>query len=201
MTPARAEQGAAADAAPHRSAPIGPRIIGVLLLAVGLYLLVSAVLATSDGGHALDGPRLAPIVVTAGWVAIAGTYLVRQLVAPFADDPSAIDEPAAADEPTAGEALDGVDSVGDPRRGARWSTPLLLVVALVGYAFALKYTVLGYVIATTVFFVIAARLLSTRPIRQVVVRDVVVAVGLSLAIYLAFTRLLDISLPQGVFPL
>ena len=32
-------------------------------------------------------------------------------------------------------------------------------------------------------------------------RDVVVAVGLSVAIYLVFTRLLGIALPAGVLPL
>ena len=37
--------------------------------------------------------------------------------------------------------------------------------------------------------------------REVIVRDVVVAVGLSLGIYLVFTRLLGIVLPAGVLPL
>jgi putative tricarboxylic transport membrane protein len=81
------------------------------------------------------------------------------------------------------------------------STPLLLVAALVAYALVLKYTVVGYVIATGVFFVVAARLLSTRGIRDAIVRDLVVAMVLSLGIYLAFTRLLGISLPAGVLPL
>jgi putative tricarboxylic transport membrane protein len=81
------------------------------------------------------------------------------------------------------------------------STPLMLAAALLGYALVLKYTVVGYVIATAVFFVVAARLLSTRRVRDVIVRDLVVAVALSLGIYLAFTRLLGISLPAGVLPL
>jgi putative tricarboxylic transport membrane protein len=77
----------------------------------------------------------------------------------------------------------------------------MLAAALLGYALVLKYTVVGYVIATAVFFVVAARLLSTRRVRDVIVRDLVVAVALSLGIYLAFTRLLGISLPAGVLPL
>jgi putative tricarboxylic transport membrane protein len=44
-------------------------------------------------------------------------------------------------------------------------------------------------------------LLNTRPVREVIVRDVIVAVGLSVTIYLVFTRLLGIVLPAGVLPL
>lgn len=80
-------------------------------------------------------------------------------------------------------------------------TPFLLLAVLIGYAFVLKYTVVGYVLATMVFILVAARLLSTRPWREVVIRDVSVAIGLSLAIYLVFTRLLGIALPAGVLPL
>jgi putative tricarboxylic transport membrane protein len=81
------------------------------------------------------------------------------------------------------------------------STPLMLVAGLVAYALVLKYTVVGYVIATAVFFLFAARLLNIQGVRDVIVRDLVVAVALSLGIYLAFTRLLGISLPAGVLPL
>jgi putative tricarboxylic transport membrane protein len=213
MTPTRAEEGAADHAAPRRSPPIGPRVIGALLLAAGLYLLVGAVQAASEGGLVLDGPRLAPIVVTGGWVVVAAIYLVRQLVTPYADYPPAAGDPPAGGPPAAGDppagepapagapSPAGAPAVSDLRTGARSSTSLMLLVALVGYAFALKYTVLGYVIATAAFFLVAARLLSTRPLREVILRDALVAIGLSLTIYLAFTRLLDISLPQGVFPL
>jgi putative tricarboxylic transport membrane protein len=83
----------------------------------------------------------------------------------------------------------------------RWITPVLLLVALIGYAFILKYTLVGYVLATAAFFLASARLLSTRKFREVVIRDVSVAIGLSLAIYLLFTKLLGISLPAGVLPL
>jgi putative tricarboxylic transport membrane protein len=202
MTPTRAEEGAADHAAPRRSPPIGPRVIGALLLAAGLYLLVGAVQAASEGGLVLDGPRLAPIVVTGGWVVVAAIYLVRQLVTPYADyPPAAGDPPAGEPAPAGAPSPAGAPAVSDLRTGARSSTSLMLLVALVGYAFALKYTVLGYVIATAAFFLVAARLLSTRPLREVILRDALVAIGLSLTIYLAFTRLLDISLPQGVFPL
>jgi putative tricarboxylic transport membrane protein len=89
----------------------------------------------------------------------------------------------------------------DAARPVRWHVPFLLLALLIGYAVALKYTMAGYVVATSLFFIAAARLLSTRPLREVILRDVLVALGLSLAIYLAFTRLLGIVLPAGVLPL
>jgi putative tricarboxylic transport membrane protein len=81
------------------------------------------------------------------------------------------------------------------------STPLMLMAGLVAYALVLKYTVVGYVIATALVFLFVARLLNTHGVRDFIVRDLVVAVALSLGIYLAFTRLLGISLPAGVLPL
>lgn len=80
-------------------------------------------------------------------------------------------------------------------------TPVMLIIVLVAYALVLKYSVVGYIIATAAFFFITARLLSVRPLREVVVRDVSVAVLLSVGIYLAFVHLLGIALPGGVLPL
>ena len=51
----------------------------------------------------------------------------------------------------------------------------------------------GFVLASAVFFVVAARILGSRHS----IRDVLVAVPLSLGIYLGFTRLLDIVAAGG----
>jgi putative tricarboxylic transport membrane protein len=194
----------ATDAARPR-APLGPRLLGAVVLAVGLFLLWQAY-DQAGGDYSPGGPWLAPLVVTAGWVLAAGWYLVRQLVAPeLAADPepatSAVAEPAgtATAEPTAaavaepaeepattGEEVDG---------GVQWLTPALLGAALCGYVFALEPA--GFVLASAVFFVVAARILgSRRPLR-----DVLVGVLLALAVYLGFTYLLTISLPSGVLPI
>ena len=129
--------------------------------------------ALSAGDLTLGGPGLAPVIVTGLWVAVAACYVV-----------SAVRERivAAEDKP-------------------RWLTPFLLLGGLIAYSLILKFTVVGYVLATVVFFVGSARLLSVRPWREVIVRDVSVAIGLSLAIYFVFTRLLGIALPAGVLPL
>ncbi|WP_460494705.1 tripartite tricarboxylate transporter TctB family protein [Dactylosporangium cerinum] len=146
-----------------------------MLLTVGVALLWQAIAAGVDSGVTLGGPTLAPIVVTGLWVMVALWYLL-----------DAVRKRATA--------------AGAPATVA-WRTPVFLLAALIVYAIVLKYTVVGYVLSTAVFVLVSARLLSTRPIRAVIVRDLVTAVGLSLGIYLVFTRLLGIVLPAGVLPL
>jgi len=174
-----ATEGAPAPSAPapaQARATLGRRILGVVAVATGAFLLYVAVTA---GEVTLSGPRLAPIAVTAGWTVLAAIYLVRQLVAPHADEPT--DETEAEER-------------GEPR-GIGWLTPTLVVVALVGYVFALEP--LGFVLASALFFIVAARILGSHHL----LRDVITVVLLVLAVYLAFTRLLDINLPAGVVPL
>ncbi|HCT76802.1 MAG TPA: hypothetical protein DGG94_02580 [Micromonosporaceae bacterium] len=149
----------------------GSLIAGGVLLIGGVALFLQALSAGRESGVVLGGPTLAPIIVTGIWVAVALAYFLGQL------------RNAQATEKV------------------RWRTPFLLLAALIGYAVVLKYTVVGYVLSTAVFILIAARLLSTRPYREVIVRDMSVAIGLSLAIYLSFTRMLGIVLPAGVLPL
>ena len=126
--PETVEQGAAPSAAP-RGPVVGPRVAAGVLLVVGIFLLVNAIGAAARDGVTLGGPRLAPLVVTAGWFVLAAVYCVQQILRP---------------------------------QGQRFglSTPLLVVAALVSYALVLKYTMVGYVISTAVFFLIIARLLS-----------------------------------------
>jgi putative tricarboxylic transport membrane protein len=165
-----------APAAPEEEpSSSGPLAVGAVLLLTGFTLLWQAVSAGTDNGVTLGGPTLAPIVVTGLWVVVAAWYLLEAVRKRIA----------------------GPDRL---ERGA-WRTPALLLVALIVYSVVLKYTVLGYVLATVVFVLVSARLLSTRPWREVIVRDVSTAVGLSLGIYLLFTRLLGIVLPAGVLPL
>ncbi|BCB91931.1 tripartite tricarboxylate transporter TctB family protein [Phytohabitans suffuscus] len=155
--------------------PLGPRIAAVVVLLAGAGMLVRAIQDAVQHGLTVDGPRLAPLIVTSGWVVLGGAYLAQSWTA----------------EPVRRERA--------PR--ASWFVPAALMAALVGYALVLEYTVLGYVPATAVFFVAAARLLGDRPWRAVILRDAVVALALSLVIYVAFTRFLDIQLPAGVLPI
>jgi len=159
------------------ASPLAGLAAGVVLVAAGLALFTRALLVGADRGITLGGPTSAPIVVTGLWVVVAVVYLGTRVAAWRRRVP----RPAAA-RPT-------------------WRVPILLLGLLVAYAFVLKYTAVGYVFATVLFYVGAAALLSTRPVREVIVRDAIVGVVLSLAIYLAFTKLLGIVLPAGVLPL
>jgi putative tricarboxylic transport membrane protein len=147
---------------------VGAKLLGAVFLAGGAFLLWNAISAATEDGLALDGPRLAPVVVTAGWVALGAVYLVRQFT-------KASVEAAEVD--------------------VHWWTPALVMAALIGYGLALD--LLGFVLSSGAFFVACARILGSRRL----VRDAVVGLVLALAVYLAFTRLLDIDLPEGVLPL
>ncbi len=76
-----------------------------------------------------------------------------------------------------------------------WFEPVALSALLVLYA--LLVVPLGYVIATALLFFAAARVLGSRQL----VRDIVVSLVLTILVYVAFTRFLDISLPEGVLGL
>jgi putative tricarboxylic transport membrane protein len=82
---------------------------------------------------------------------------------------------------------------GDEKRS--WREPGLVAVLLVVYAFLV--VPLGYLIATALLFFAVARVLGSRN----VVRDTIVSLALVIAVYLAFTQFLDISLPEGVLGL
>jgi putative tricarboxylic transport membrane protein len=170
-------EGAAPGAVPERRG-LGPRVAAVVVLLAGLGLLGQAIREAARYGVTVDGPRLAPLIVTAGWVVLAVAYTIQCWTGKEAE----------------------AERGGRVSR-ASWVVPLGLMAALVGYALVLEYTVVGYVPATAVFFVVAARLLSTRPVREVILRDAVVGLGLSLVVYVAFTRFLDIQLPAGVLPI
>ncbi|OJF12913.1 tripartite tricarboxylate transporter TctB family protein [Couchioplanes caeruleus] len=166
-------------------------LAGVLLVA-GLLLLWSAV--TAEGDFGLQGPRLAPVVVTVAWVAVAGVYLVMQL----RPRPQSRLMPETAGEASADSAEEsGPEAEVTPEEQHKpgWWAPAGVLAALVGFAVALEYA--GFVVSAALFTVATARVLGSRNL----VRDLIVAVLLPIAVYLGFTRFLDIFLPAGVFPL
>jgi len=183
--------GAAPRAVPERSY-LGPRVVGGVLLAAGLFLLYEAATAAGDDGFAPEGPWWAPLAVAAGWTILAAIYLVRVIVVPARDYPPDLDAEVGLDVEAG---VEGEAGAAPAPRHAHWVTPGLILGLLVLYA--LLYQPLGFVLATFGFFVGAARVLGSHHL----VRDVLAGAGLALAAYLAFTRLLDVNLPAGVLPL
>ena len=185
------QEGAARGAAPR--APIGSLVAGGVLILVATFLFWEALSAVDEDGISIEGPRLAPIVVSGGLLVLAVAYLIVEALARGRIGRGPAEEPSPID------AIDAIDATGptdgDESRWPAWTTPVVLVVTLVAYALVLDP--LGFVLATFAFFVAAARILGSHRL----VRDVAVAAGLALSVYLAFTRLLEIQLPGGVLPL
>ncbi len=177
-TPVESAEGAAATAAPRR-AVFGPRVVGAVLLVGGLVLGYVAIRDAGEDGVTIDGPRLAPLVVTAAWVVLAAVYLVAQFVR----------RPAALEVPAEEESVDVA-----PHFSGRL-TPVLLVGALIAYLLVLEPV--GFALASAAFFIAAARILGSRHL----LRDTVVGILLAFGVYFAFTTLLDVRLPPGVLPL
>ena len=116
---------------------IGARVVGGVLLALG----VAALVATLDVGEgwAASGPRLAPAVSAVLLIVLAAAFVVWP-----------------------GHGL--AEHIAEASAGTHWPTPALLIGLLVGYVLLLS--ALGYALATTIFFWLAAWLLgSDRPLR------------------------------------
>jgi putative tricarboxylic transport membrane protein len=118
-----------------------------------------------------QGPRFLPVVLAAVWILLAAAYLAGAVAAL-----------AGRHSGTVAERFDHLPRV------------LPLVVTLIVYAYVLDFA--GYLISTAVLFAVSAAILGSRNH----IRDAVVAVGLTVAVYFLFTRGLNIYLPPGLLP-
>jgi putative tricarboxylic transport membrane protein len=76
-----------------------------------------------------------------------------------------------------------------------WLAPLTVVGALVAYLLVLEP--LGYVVATTLFFPLCARLLGSRS----PLRDAIAGLVLGVVVFVLFTQFLGVDLPAGLAPI
>jgi len=151
----------------------GPRLAGLALLALGALALGGTFAIRSPTGWAVSGPRFFPLVIAIGLIACALAFLATTTVRPDV----ALAEKAAVEE-----------------ADTHWPTVGLLGAALVAYAVLLSP--LGFVIATTLFLPVGARVLgSTSP-----VRDALAGLGVGLAVYYLFSYQLGVGLPSGPLP-
>ena len=124
------------------------------------------------------GPRVIPYVVGSGLVVVGIWFAIEVLR-------------GRASQLSGGE--DSEDA--DPTLPTEWSTIGFIAISLVAYLFLIERA--GFVIASSVHFFGAAFGMGSRRI----LRDAVIAVVMSTAIYLLFTRGLSLRLPEGVLPL
>jgi putative tricarboxylic transport membrane protein len=157
--------------------------IAEFALAVGVVILGVVILWQTRGirippMNAQMGPRTIPYVVGAGLVVVGLWFAVDVL------------------RGRASQAGSGEDSEdADTTLPTEWDTIGFIAISLVVYLFLIERA--GFIIASSVLFFGAAFGMGSRRI----LRDVVVAIVMSTAIYLIFTRGLDLPLPEGVLPL
>jgi len=142
------------------------------VLAIGIVaLLATFAIPAGRDGWATTGARFFPLLVSIGLIFIALAQLLRTTV--------------LADEDLGRHAADEAAET-------EWTTPAVLMVALVAYVLVLEPV--GYVVATALLFPVAARALGSRAL----VRDAVAGIVFAVAVDLLFTRVLAVPLPIGL---
>ena len=159
----------------------GPRVLAVVLLAIAVVLLVSALGIRQGGGYSVIGPAAVPLVVAVGLLVLAAIFALRTTVRPDIDLAK-----QAAEEDFA----------------CHWPTVGLIAVVLFGYALALDgfslgsidVPSLGYILATGIFLPLTARILGSHHL----IRDVIAGFGVATVVYFGFTEFLGVRLPAGL---
>jgi putative tricarboxylic transport membrane protein len=147
------------------------RLAALAVIGLGLLALVGATQVGAGAGYVAIGPAVMPAVTGVGLVALGTLLLLRATVRPD---------------------LDLAHHVAAEAGLTDWRTTGLTLGALVGYALTLGP--LGYVLATTWFIPIVARILGSRRPG----RDIVVGFVIGIVVYVAFTQFLGVRLPAGL---
>lgn len=168
-------------AAERRPAFLGPRLVAAALIGFAAVLIVSATGIARGGGYSVVGPATFPLAAAIGLLVLGAVFALRTSVAPDMDlGTRAADEEAVTHWPTLGLALAAL---------------IVYALALDGFDIGpLEVPGLGYIVATTLFLPLTARILGSRA----PVRDVVVGLGIALLVYFSFTELLGVRLPDGI---
>jgi putative tricarboxylic transport membrane protein len=157
--------------------------IAEFALALGVIVLGAVVLwQTRDiritPMNSRIGPRVIPYIVGSGLVVVGLWFAVEVLL-------------GRATQAGGGE--DSEDA--DPTLPTDWGTIGFIAISLVIYLYLIERA--GFIIASSVLFFGAAFGMGSRRI----LRDVAIAIAVSVSIYFIFTRGLSLRLPEGVLPL
>lgn len=163
---------------------LGPRIVAGLLIIGSIFLIYHALQIGRVAGYTVVGPSTFPLAVSVGLLVLGIILAVRTTVRPDGD----LGLQVAVEE-----------------KATHWPSVGLLVALLVGYALALNgvrlgpldIPGLGYIVATSLFLPLGARVLGSEHL----VRDIVVGVGLAIVVYVGFTQFLGVRLPAGLLGL
>jgi putative tricarboxylic transport membrane protein len=157
--------------------------IAEFALALGVIVLGAVVLwQTRDiritPMNSRIGPRVIPYIVGSGLVVVGLWFAVEILLGRTTQ---------------AGGGEDSEDA--DPTLPTDWGTIGFIAISLVVYLYLIERA--GFIIASSVLFFGAAFGMGSRRI----LRDVAIAIAVSMSIYFIFTRGLSLRLPEGVLPL
>ena len=192
---ARPRKQAASDARPRSRAGHARKLqkqrnLGAGLLAIGGgYLGAAFLISEPEGGYAAVGPRVFPIAIGVALVAVALWTAFQAYGAGGAPSSSAAKAPAApaSDVPASdAPACDTDPPAADWRAAAPSALLFLAYIALL--------EPLGYLLATTAFIALEARLLGSRRWG----RDVLAALAVAVSVYALFSLLLGLRLPAGL---
>jgi putative tricarboxylic transport membrane protein len=158
--------------AQRRTIPWGEWVVSVALLGIGVVVLLDGLGQAASTSASGVGAGFMPKVVGVLLIALS-LALMMQVARGRLGQPD--------------EAEGDVDV-----RRTRWVSVAVCVAAVL--VFIVGVEPLGYVIVSSIVFWLTAWAVGARNI----VRTGIIAIALSLVVYLAFTRLLDISLPAGI---
>lgn len=150
---------------------LGIRIAAVVIVLGAVVVLFDAIRISLEGGFGPQQPGFFPLIVGVGLMGFGLAFLVRATLKP---DRELLDQAA----------LHHADT--------HWRTLWTVIGSLVLYAVVLDP--LGYIIATSIFFVGIAWIAGSRKL----IRDIIIAILFSAAVYFGFTELLGVRLPAGL---
>ena len=152
---------------------LGELLLALAVGAFGVAVVWQTTRIRVTPAYSNVGPRVIPYIVGSGLIVLA-LWLAAEALTGRATRPTADSEDA------------------DPSLPTDWPTIALLGAALVVYLLLIERA--GFVIASGLLFFGATFAMGSRRI----VLDLAIGFALSLAIYLVFTRALDLRLPAGV---
>ncbi|WP_049822817.1 tripartite tricarboxylate transporter TctB family protein [Arthrobacter sp. H41] len=150
---------------------MGIRIAAVVIVLAAAVVLYDAIRISLNGGFGPQQPGFFPLIVGVGLVCFGVAFLVRATLKP---DQALLDQAAIHHGDT------------------HWRTLWAVIGSLLLYSVVLEP--LGYILATSIFFMGTAWIAGSRKL----VRDLIVAVVFSAAVYFGFTEILGVRLPSGL---
>jgi putative tricarboxylic transport membrane protein len=157
---------------PSKIAEFAELIVAAVVVILGIVILIETQDIRVPRAYTKVGPRVIPEII--GWaLIIVGAWYVIDILRTGGAAPSAESEDVDVTLPT------------------DWWTVGILALALIIFVLLIERA--GFVVASAVMFEVAAYAMGSRRY----LRDIPIAIVLSLAVYLVFTRGLEVRLPAG----